>query len=86
MPFIRSLLGGDTCSGKPNYQGAPVIANAVMGARNSTKMSNNVKIKVASQVVPFGETNLNLTVARVENCSKGGPLDICTICRVVSEV
>ena len=84
MLFFPSLLGGDTCSGKPNYKGALVIANAVMGARNSTKMSDNVKIKVASQVVPFGETNLNLTVSRVENCTKGGPLDICTICRVVS--
>ena len=76
-------LAEDTCSGKPNYQGAPVIAKAVLNARNNTKKSDNVNIRVASQVVPFGETNLNLTLSRVENCTQGGPLDICSICRVV---
>ena len=55
-----------------------------MAARNDLKMSQNVIMKVAAQVVPFGETNGNLTLARVENCTKGGPIDICTLCRVVS--
>ena len=55
-----------------------------MAARNDLKMSQNVSLKVAAQVVPFGETNGNLTLARVENCTKGGPIDICTLCRVVS--
>ncbi|XP_065899921.1 neutral ceramidase B-like [Dysidea avara] len=76
--------GGDTCSGEPNFQGAPVIAKAVMDARNNTKMSDNVEIRVATQVVPFGETNLNLTFARVENCTSGGPVDICSICKVLN--
>ena len=57
-----------------------------MAARNDLKMSQNVSMKVAAQVVPFGETNGNLTLARVENCTKGGPIDICTLCRVVSYV
>ena len=68
----------------PQFDGAPVIATAIMNARNNIKTSQNVTIKVAAQVIPFGETNGNLTLARVENCTKGGPLDICTICRVVS--
>ena len=55
-----------------------------MAARNDLKMSQNVSMKVATQIVPFGETNGNLTLARVENCTKGGPIDICTLCRVVS--
>ena len=80
------LTGGDTCDGKPQFKGAPVIANAVMNARNKLNMSDNVTMAVTAQVVPFGETNLNLTLARVENCTKGGPLDICGICEVVSSV
>ena len=84
--LLVTSLGGDTCSGEPNFQGAPVIAKAVMDARNNTKMSDNVEIRVATQVVPFGETNLNLTFARVENCTSGGPVDICSICKVVGEV
>jgi len=57
-----------------------------MNARNDLTMSNNVDIKATAQVVPFGRTNLNLTLARVENCTKGGPLDICSICEVVSSI
>ena len=87
MPNCINILpkstADDTCSGKPDFNGAPVIASAVMAARNDLKMSQNVSMKVAAQVVPFGETNGNLTLARVENCTKGGPIDICTLCRVV---
>lgn len=78
-----TITASETCSGMPEYNGAPVIAGAVMGARNNLKMSQNVSMKVAAKVVPFGETNGNLTLARVENCTKGGPIDICTLCKVV---
>lgn len=60
-----------------------MIAKAVMDARNNLTLSENVDIKVAAQVVPFGKTDINLTLARVENCTKGGPLDICGICELV---
>lgn len=76
--------GGDTCDNKPQFKGAPVIAKAVMDTRNNLTMSENIDLKVTAQVVPFGPTNLNLTLARVENCTQGGPLDICGICEVVS--
>ena len=80
---IIFTVGEDTCDGKPQFKGAPVIAKAVMDARNNLTLSENVDIKVATEVVPFGKTDLNLTLARVENCTKGGPLDICGICEVV---
>ena len=83
MTYPTITVGGDTCDGKPQFKGAPVIAKAVMDARNNLSLSDKVDIKVAAQVVPFGETDLNLTLARVENCTKGGPLDICGICELV---
>lgn len=55
-----------------------------METRDNLTMSENVELNITAQVVPFGPTNLNLTLARVENCTKGGPLDICGICEVVS--
>lgn len=76
--------GEDTCDDKPKFKGAPVIAKAVMDARNNLTLSENVDIKVAAQVVPFGKTDINLTLARVENCTKGGPLDICGICELLN--
>ncbi|XP_065899909.1 neutral ceramidase-like isoform X2 [Dysidea avara] len=87
--FINADAGdiapsNSTCNNMPQFDGAPVIATAIMNARNNIKTSQNVTIKVAAQVIPFGETNGNLTLARVENCTKGGPLDICTICRVLN--
>jgi len=84
VQHICSHIAHNTCNNKPQYDGAPVIATAVMNTRNNINMSQNVTIKVAAQVVSFGETNGNLTLARVDNCTKGGPLDICTICKVVS--
>lgn len=38
---------------------------------------------VNSLDVPFGPLILNATLARFNNCSSGGPLDICTLCRVL---
>jgi hypothetical protein len=35
----------------------------------------------AQSVVNFGPTNLNLTLQRLDNCTQGGPLDICSICK-----
>jgi len=34
-------------------------------------------------VIPFGPTNLNITLERIGNCSNGGPLDICKICDIL---
>ena len=80
-----SFLAGSACAGKPNYAGAPVIASAVQRLRDDTPVtSDDVGLVSASTVVDFGETQGNLTLARVANCTQGGPLDICSLCRVVS--
>ena len=74
------------CAGKPDYAGATVIATQVQKVRNSAKTSGDVRLAAVSMIVPFGPTQLNLTLQRVANCSQGGPLDICSICKVVSSI
>jgi hypothetical protein len=71
------------CEGKPKYAGAPVIASEVEKIRSSIVTSQNATLQSYATVVPFGETNLNLTLSRVANCTHGGPIDICSICEVV---
>lgn len=61
-----------------------MIANEVQKIRGGIKTSDTVGLQSYSMVVPFGETDLNLTLARVENCTHGGPLDICSLCEAVS--
>lgn len=61
-----------------------MIANEVQKVRGGIKTSDTVGLQSYSMVVPFGETDLNLTLARVENCTHGGPLDICSLCEAVS--
>lgn len=86
--FINADAGdidptGEACSGKPNYKGAPIIAAKVKEVRDSIKPSAEATVVGYSEVVPFGLTNLNMTFERFSNCSSGGPLDICTICRIL---
>jgi len=74
------------CDGKevfPNYVGSHKMANAVENVYNSLKPTSNVDLHVYSYLLPFGETNLNYTLARFNNCTHGGPLDICTICAIL---
>jgi hypothetical protein len=59
-----------------------VIAAAVSAARNKVQTSTTVGLSAGSVVVPFGPTNLNATLERFNNCTSGGPLDICAICMV----
>jgi len=89
--FINSDAGdmdptGETCDcrdGVCYFAGASKISNAVSKIRSSLKPTNQVGIKTYSQIIPFGPTNLNLTLARLDNCTSGGPLDICTICLIL---
>jgi len=74
--------GPGMCDPKPNFKGSSLLANAVLQTRQSTSVSNNVNLKAASQVVPFGPTDLNATLARFFNCTHGGPIDICTFCAI----
>eukprot|EP01102_Stenamoeba_stenopodia_P015167 TRINITY_DN5144_c0_g1_i1.p1 TRINITY_DN5144_c0_g1~~TRINITY_DN5144_c0_g1_i1.p1 ORF type:complete len:500 (+),score=112.80 TRINITY_DN5144_c0_g1_i1:178-1677(+) len=68
------------CNGGPVFSGGAVIGSAVQKLRSGLKPTNNVQIQAASSVIDFGMANLNLTLQRVDNCTKGGELDICTIC------
>ena len=60
-----------------------MIASEVEKIRSSIVTSQNATLQSYATVVPFGETNLNLTLSRVANCTHGGPIDICSICEVV---
>jgi len=70
---------GDVC----NFDGAPIIAKAVEKVRMSLVPTNDVQIQVASQIVPFGLTSLNITLQRFDNCTVGGPIDICSLCSIL---
>ena len=52
-------------------------------ATGSLKPSSDGTLAIASKRVDFGPVVLNATLARFDNCSSGGELDICTICRVI---
>eukprot|EP01096_Ripella_sp_DP13-Kostka_P006594 TRINITY_DN2379_c0_g1_i3.p1 TRINITY_DN2379_c0_g1~~TRINITY_DN2379_c0_g1_i3.p1 ORF type:complete len:373 (+),score=148.20 TRINITY_DN2379_c0_g1_i3:570-1688(+) len=71
------------CDGKPNYGGAPTIAQAVLDNRAGIKTSKNVSIQTHSANIDFGPTILNATLARFFNCTTGGPLDVCTLCSIL---
>jgi neutral ceramidase len=74
---------GETCANAPYFAGAPKIASAVQQVRNAIVPSGDILIQSYSQIFPFGPTNMNLTLERIANCTHGGPLDICSICRVL---
>lgn len=69
------------CNNAPQFVGADLIAATVQQKRNSLQPTGQITLQHYAQPVPFGHTNLNLTLARVSNCSQGGFLDICGICR-----
>jgi len=71
------------CNGKPNFVGANTIASAVAAERLRIAPTSAVTLHAASLVIPFGFTQLNITLARFENCTSGGTMDICTICRIL---
>jgi len=89
--FINADAGdidptGETCdcaNGVCKFAGAPIIAAAVQKVHSSLQPSNTVTMKSASQIIPFGMTNLNITLQRFDNCTSGGPLDICFICVIL---
>jgi len=71
------------CNNGPNFSGGPVIGKAVQTVRDGLNPTNVVSMMSHSQKVPFGPTNLNLTLDRLDNCTRGGPLDIYRICVIL---
>jgi len=66
-----------------NLAGAPYIADKVMDGRSKIVPSKFGVISAFSERVAFGPTNLNFTLSRFDNCTTGGPLDICTLCAAI---
>jgi hypothetical protein len=65
----------------PNFKGSYIIADLIMGAiKNMNNLTDDVNVFVAHHNTDFGPTNLNLTLARVANCTQGGILDVCSWC------
>eukprot|EP00117_Sycon_ciliatum_P047172 scpid74991/ scgid33716/ Neutral ceramidase B; Acylsphingosine deacylase 2B; N-acylsphingosine amidohydrolase 2B len=90
--FINADAGdiaptGATCDGnaeRPHFAGADIIAAHVKEARSDVMVYSDLQLQLKSQLIDFGLTDLNLTLARVQNCSSGGPLDICGICEFLN--
>jgi len=75
--------GPGMCSPQPKFKGSELMADAVAKFRATLTTFDQVDIATNSQIVPFGLTNLNMTLKRFLNCSSGGFLDICTFCMIV---
>ncbi len=74
------------CRGNPlNWTGPAVFGNAVIAAADALEPAPAVALSVASRSVDFGPVNFNATLSspRFNNCSSGGPIDICSLCRVI---
>jgi len=71
------------CGGAPNFAGGPVIASAVISGRNKIVTAPSGSLTAISEYIPFGPTNLNYTLQRFDNCTSGGPLDICSLCAAI---
>ena len=69
--------------GTDDFSGGLVIGDAVIALRKQLTPTSNVRLTSSSHFVEFGPTQLNLTLARVDNCTRGGPLDICTLCDIL---
>jgi len=86
--FINADAGdidpsSESCAGAPNFAGAPKVAKAVVDTRESIVTDKSPVIEVSSKTIGFGDTNLNITLERLSNCTSGGPLDICSLCKSI---
>jgi len=59
------------------------MANAVMQQRAKMVPTPQVQFSAATNFVDFGPTDLNFTLQRWDNCTHGGPIDICSICMIL---
>jgi len=90
---ISMFLNGDAgdvnpifdvaCQNPPNFSGGSVIGKKITEVRTTLRPTSQVTIQAAQIQVNFGLTQTNLTLARIDNCTQGGPLDICTICSIL---
>ena len=84
--FINGPAGdiqplGSACKGAPSFVGSKTLSDAVAALRADTLPTTDIEIETKSVIVNFGKTDMNLTLERVSNCTSGGFLDICGICK-----
>jgi len=70
------------CNDGPTFSGGPVIGQAVANVLKTLNPSTEVDMVSAAVQIPFGMTNLNMTLQRLDNCTSGGELDICSFCEM----
>ena len=58
------------CQNLPDFSGGPVIGAAVAALREKLLPSADVALHVAATQVDFGPTSLNLTLQRLDNCTR----------------
>jgi len=71
------------CNQEPLFVGSRKMADAVQKVWTGIKTVPSINMQTYSYTVPFGETDLNYTLSRFNNCTHGGPLDICTLCEIL---
>jgi hypothetical protein len=69
------------CKDAPSFAGSKTLSDAVIALRAGTQPTTDISIETKSVVVSFGKTDMNLTLERVSNCTSGGFLDICGVCK-----
>jgi len=75
----------DSVPGNATFFGSIQLAKSVLEARaNVTTTTDNISFQAFSNVVNFGLSYINFTLSRFDNCTIGGPLDICSICEVLN--
>jgi hypothetical protein len=84
--FINGPAGdiqpqNSACKGAPSFVGSKILSDAVATLRTETQTTTDIEIETKSVIVSFGKTDMNLTLERVSNCTSGGFLDICGICK-----
>jgi len=71
------------CNNAPNFVGSAIMAEAVKNVSMSLNPSADLTLTAYSEQVAFGWTNLNYTLKRFNNCTTGGPIDICSLCMIL---
>jgi len=71
------------CKNAPNFLGSQMIAKKVVEIRNSLQKNLTTKgiFQTASLTRSFAPVQPNWTFDRTLNCTTGGFLDVCTICK-----
>ena len=75
--------GGGSCDNAPNLAGGITMGNAAMVYRSQATTFSSGKLTAAYSRVDLGQGAMDWSLARNENCTQGGPLDICGICEAM---